>query len=245
MGNAATKTADEITSNVKDIIDRILAADIPSQIAETGRDVASTLADVGGSAVKTAGGVASDAASTAEKAWGKGLGRTFGDLWKRREVAAGAAGAAIPASKELIEAAAVRLGLKQKREEAHWGNFFFGLVLGAIAGAAIALLTAPRPGREIRDEIAARAREAGDWVPVFQRGAGEADEADATGSAPAGSLGATAAGSETAFGGEAYVTTDTTLGGDASTVGFEETYDTGVPPTLPDTDEGSRGGPSV
>ena len=177
MARGATKTADEIASNVRDVIDRILDADLPSQLAEAGRDVASTVAEAGGAAAQRAADVAKDAASTAERAWGKGVGRRFGDLWKRREVALGAAGAAVPASKELIDAAAVRLGLR-RREEAHWGNFFLGLVLGALVGAAIALLMAPRPGREIRDELAARAREAGDWVPVFQRGANDGESED-------------------------------------------------------------------
>lgn len=255
MGNAATKTADEITSNVKDIIDRILSADITSQIAETGRDVASTLAEVGGSAAHTAGDVARDAASSAERAWGKGLGRTFGDLWKRREVALGAAGAAVPASKELIDAAAVRLGLK-KREEAHWGNFFLGLILGAIAGAAVALLTAPRPGREIRDEIAARAREAGDWVPVFQRdGADEEAEADATTAAASGVLTSEDLASEMATGSGLPTGDDMSLGNDTGPAGYGAGYgagyDTEVPPSvvsdseetpiLAETDEGSLG----
>src|SRR5207247_394691 len=59
-----------------------------------------------------------------------------------------------------------------------WRIFFIGLVLGAIGGAIAALLTAPRPGREVRGELAACARDAAtdarEWVPVFPRGAAEA-----------------------------------------------------------------------
>jgi hypothetical protein len=48
--------------------------------------------------------------------------------------------------------------------------FFIGLLVGAAAGAAIAVLTTPKPGREMRDELAGKAREtAGEWVPLFQR----------------------------------------------------------------------------
>jgi gas vesicle protein len=55
--------------------------------------------------------------------------------------------------------------------------FFLGLLVGAAAGAIVAMLTTPKPGREMRDELADKARdaatrardEAGDWVPLFQR----------------------------------------------------------------------------
>ncbi|HEX2193571.1 MAG TPA: YtxH domain-containing protein [Candidatus Limnocylindria bacterium] len=55
--------------------------------------------------------------------------------------------------------------------------FLLGVVVGAAAGAIVALLTTPKPGREMRDELAVKARdaaerareEAGEWVPLFQR----------------------------------------------------------------------------
>jgi gas vesicle protein len=83
----------------------------------------------------------------------------------------------------------------QRREEHRWRSFLLGLVIGAIAGAIAALLTAPRAGREMRDELAARARVAAttareaattareaagsatDWVPLFQRSPDEALDA--------------------------------------------------------------------
>ena len=114
-------------------------------------------------------------------------------LWNRRTAAIGSAGAAVPVARELIDDAAVRLGIRKRREERHWGAFFAGMLVGAIAGAVAAVLTAPRAGSEIRDdlavtargaatrakEVAGRAREAaataGEWVPIFQR-AGVDDE---------------------------------------------------------------------
>jgi gas vesicle protein len=89
-------------------------------------------------------------------------------------MAIGAAGAAVPASRELAMTAAERLGLKQ-REERHWGSFFLGLLLGAVGGAVVALLTTPKRGSEMRhelatraDELASKARET-EWVPIFER----------------------------------------------------------------------------
>jgi gas vesicle protein len=96
------------------------------------------------------------------------------DLWKQRTLAAGAAGAAVPAGRELVDTAAVRLGLKQ-REERHWGAFFLGLLLGAAAGAVVALLTTPKRGEEMRHELTSKADELAtkakdEWVPMFQSG---------------------------------------------------------------------------
>lgn len=186
MAVAPAKTAEEIASNIKSLIEDMRDADLPSNVAESGRKFAEGLADAAGEAAERAGDVARDIAGDAGK-WRRGIGRTLGDIWKRRAVAIGAAGAAVPASRQLVDSAAVRLGLK-RREERHWGTFFLGLVLGMAAGIIIAILTAPKPGREIRDEIAARAREAGDWVPVFQRsGDGAADtNGGATAGAPTG-----------------------------------------------------------
>ena len=87
------------------------------------------------------------------------------------------------------------MGIRARREQRHWGAFFVGLLIGAAAGVVAAVLTAPKAGREIRDELAvtakdaaAKAREvasrtreevstrareaaasAGEWVPIFQR----------------------------------------------------------------------------
>jgi gas vesicle protein len=80
----------------------------------------------------------------------------------------------------MVEDAADRLGIRKRRESRHWAAFFMGLVLGAVAGAVVAMLTTPKPGREMRDELTEKAREAAerarasaggasDWVPLFQR----------------------------------------------------------------------------
>ena len=90
-------------------------------------------------------------------------------LWSRRTVALGAAGAAVPASRQLIEDAAAELGLRP-RQERHWGAFLAGIVIGGLTGVLVALLTAPKTGAEVREELAARARDAaeaaGEWIPV-------------------------------------------------------------------------------
>jgi gas vesicle protein len=105
---------------------------------------------------------------------------------KRRGTAIAAAGMTVPTSAELVRTARQRLGL-ERREVHRWRYFTVGLLLGAIAGAVVALLTAPRSGREVRDEIGSRAREAassareaagtaGEWAPLFQRSSHEAPE---------------------------------------------------------------------
>jgi gas vesicle protein len=186
MATAPSRTADEISHGVRALVDRVLEADVTDQVARTSRDVASALADATNQAADRAGDawkesrpVRRDAAKAFQRAsrdtakwwnetWRKELRPGARDLWKRRTVALGAAGAAIPASRELVDDAAVRLGLK-RREERHWGVFFLGLIIGAAAGAIIALLTTPKPGTEMREDLAAKARDAGEWVPIFQR----------------------------------------------------------------------------
>lgn len=46
--------------------------------------------------------------------------------------------------------------------DAGGGGFFAGLVIGAIAGAALAMILAPATGEETRDLLVAKAREAGE-----------------------------------------------------------------------------------
>lgn len=186
MATAPSRTADEISNSVRAFVDKVLEADVTEQVARTSRDVASVLADATNTAADRAGDAwnesaparrdaaktirraSSDTAKWWNRTWRKELQPGARDLWKRRSVALGAAGMAIPASRELIDDAAVRLGLKQ-REERHWGAFFLGLIVGAAAGALIAMLTTPKPGNEMREDLATKAREAGDWVPIFQR----------------------------------------------------------------------------
>jgi gas vesicle protein len=120
-----------------------------------------------------------DASKWSDRTWKRTVRPALKDLWKQRTIAIGAAGAAIPATQAVIDDTAVRLGIKQERR--HWGAFFLGLLLGAAAGAIVALLTAPKRGSEIRDELGTRAEELAtkakdEWVPIFQRdtnGAGD------------------------------------------------------------------------
>ncbi|CAN5467784.1 hypothetical protein BH23CHL10_BH23CHL10_14840 [soil metagenome] len=210
MPTSPAKAADDVTDNIKAIIDRLVDAKFTQDLTKRGQDVAGIIADRGSDVEKLASeawkdtkpmrrdaakrfsDVTDDAAKWSDHTWRKSLRPALRDLWKQRTVAIGAAGAAVPAGRELVDSAAIRLGLKQ-REERHWGAFFLGLLLGAAAGAIAALLTTPKRGSEMRhdlgakaDEIATKAKEA-EWVPIFQRDDatnGHADNAtDALGSA--------------------------------------------------------------
>ncbi len=211
IGSRPAATADDISTNVKALVDRVLEADVTDTIAQRSREIAAAVGEATDAAVDRAGETwrdtaharrdaiktmqraSSDAADWGSKAWRKDLRPRVRDLWKRRAVAFGAAGAAIPAGREIAESAAERLGIKQ-REERHWGAFFLGLVLGAAGGAIVALLTTPKRGTEMRQELAERAQDAatvvteraqsvaenaGDWVPLFQRDEVGADEISA------------------------------------------------------------------
>ena len=194
MASQPSKTADELTTAIRSLVDKALESQTREQIAARGREVAAAIAETAGTAAERASEIANDvwresapqrreavkeavrmhrdAFKWGRKAWLKQLQPALRNAWSRRAAAIGAAGLAVPASRELVDQARIRLGLRQ-REEHRWRIFFLGLVLGAIGGAIAALLTAPRPGREVRDELASRARDAatnaGEWVPIFQR----------------------------------------------------------------------------
>ncbi len=192
MPTSPARTADDITDNIRSLVDRVVEARFTQELAKRGQDVAGVIAERGAEvgelaneawrdsrpvrrdAAKRISRATDDAAKWSDTTWRKSLRPMLKDLWKQRTVAVGAAGAAVPASKELVDTAAVRLGLKQ-REERHWGAFFLGLLLGAVAGAVVALLTTPKRGEEMRqdltskaDELATKAKD--EWVPMFQSG---------------------------------------------------------------------------
>jgi len=196
MPTGPASTADEIAESIRSAIDRVADAKLTQEVAQRGQDVAGIIAERGADlgdrasevwrdtrplrrdAAKRATKAGSEAAHWSDRTWRSSLRPMLKDLWKRRTVAIGAAGAAVPAGRELVDSAAVRLGLRE-REERHWGAFFLGLLVGAAAGAIVALLTAPKRGSEmrreigvkadeVRSEIGARARDA-EWVPMFQR----------------------------------------------------------------------------
>jgi gas vesicle protein len=221
---APAKTADEIADNIKQLIDRVVDAKFTQEMAKRGQDMAGLIAERGAEvgeiaseawreskpirrdAAKRLARATDDATKWSDQTWRKAIRPMVRDLWKRRTLALGAAGAAVPAGREIVDTAAVRLGLKQQREERHWGAFFLGLLIGAAAGAIAALLTTPKRGEEMRHELSVKADEVrqeiatraddlaekakdAEWVPIFQRegGNGHATEAaemlgDSTGS---------------------------------------------------------------
>ena len=187
------KVQDEVTKRSRALMAAIgEAAETASERAATGwRDAEPIRKD----AVRAG----RDALRWGNRAWQKDLLPGLNRLWSKRTVALGAAGAAVPVARELIDDAAVRMGIRARHEQRHWGSFFIGLLVGAAAGLVAAILTAPKAGREMRDEltetakeaatkarevastgaheVATRAREvaasAGEWVPIFQRPEGE------------------------------------------------------------------------
>lgn len=209
MGTRAATQAEDISSNVRAIVDRVLEADVTDAIAQRGRELAAAvgeateaaadrasatwrdMAPVRKEAIKSARRAGKEATRWGDRAWRRELRPLVNDLWKRRTVALGAAGAAIPAGRELAGTAAERFGLKQ-REERHWGAFFMGILIGAAAGVIAALLTAPKRGSELREELTEKAQAAAevvgekaqavadDWVPLFQRDGGAAADSAAT-----------------------------------------------------------------
>lgn len=179
MASGTARAAEDLSAGVRSIVDKVLEADVTDTIAQRGKEIAAALTDASESAAERAqqawrdsAPMRRDATKWSRRTWKKDVQPQLRDLWKRRAVAVGAAGAAVPAGRELVDAAAVRLNLK-RREQRHWGSFFLGLIIGAVAGAAVALLTAPKPGREMRDDLAEKARSAAEnapeWVPLFER----------------------------------------------------------------------------
>ena len=199
MPTSPASTADEIADSIRSLIDRVSDAKVSQEIARRGQGMAGVLGQRGADAGDRASGVwrdtkplrrdamkranraRHDAARWSGRTWRSSLRPTLNDLWTRRTFAIGAAGAAVPAGRELVDTAAVRLGLRQ-REERRWLTFVVGLLVGAAAGAIAALLTAPKRGSEmrhelsakadeVRTEISARAKDA-DWITIFQRADG-------------------------------------------------------------------------
>lgn len=195
MATAPAKTAEDLAESIKQLVDRVVDAKFTQEMTKRGQELAGVIAEAvqeRGAEVSEAAADAwkdsrplrrnaaqrvsratTDAARWSDQTWRKSLRPLVRDLWKRRTVAVGAAGAAVPAGRELVDTAAVRLGLRQ-REERRWWAFFLGLLIGAAAGAVAALLTTPKRGSEMRQELATRADEIAtrakdEWVPMFQR----------------------------------------------------------------------------
>jgi hypothetical protein len=193
--NEEDDMADDVSTGLRQVVEKVLEADVTDQIARRGRELAASVAEATDVVSERAGEIWRDSAPQrreaeknvrrasgeamkwSEQTWRRQVRPTLKDLWSRRRAAVGATAAAIPVGREMVEDAAVRLGISKRRERSHWVAFFVGLLLGVAAGAVAAMLTTPKPGREMRDELADRARDAadkaregaGDWVPLFQR----------------------------------------------------------------------------
>lgn len=198
--------AEDVAVGLRQAVERVLEADVTDQIARRGREIAASVNEATDAvsaratkawiesepqrreAEKNVRRASRDALRWSRKTWKKEVRPTLKDLWTRRGPAVAATAAAASVGREAAEDAAVRLGVMKRREGRHWGLFFFGLLLGAAAGAVVAMLTTPKAGDRMRDELAVRARDAadkardaadkarngaGEWMPLFQR-----DEAD-------------------------------------------------------------------
>ena len=123
MPSPATRTADDIADTVKSLIDRMVDAKFTQEMAKRGQDVAELLAERGTEAwkdsrpirrdaAKTLSRASADAAKWSDQTWRRSLRPMLKDLWKQRTLAVGAAGAAVPAGRELVDTAAARLGIR-------------------------------------------------------------------------------------------------------------------------------------
>lgn len=197
--------ADQVPTRTRSLVERLFDPKVQQQVAKRGRALVAAVGDAAETASEQAATTWRDAEPMRREAaragrdalrWGRRRWRHdlqpgIGRLWSNRTIALGAAGAAVPVAKEMIDDAAVRLGIRPRREQRHWAAFFVGMLIGAATGIVAAMLTTPKAGREMRDElavtargaakdaairardVASRAREAaasaGDWVPIFQR----------------------------------------------------------------------------
>jgi gas vesicle protein len=188
--------ADEASTRVRSMVEKLLEADMAEQIGQRSREIAEAVSQATDNvtqraeeawkdsapqrreAEKAARHAVRDAVRWGRRTWQHDVRPELRKLWKQRKAAIAAAGAAIPAGRELVEDAAVRAGIRERRER-HWAAFFLGIVIGAAAGAVIAILTTPKPGRQMRDDLAEKARDAAEkareaagsaeWMPLFQR----------------------------------------------------------------------------
>jgi hypothetical protein len=201
--------ADQVTTNARSMVERLFDPKVQDNVTKRGRALVAAIGEAAEMASeraatgwrdaepirRDAARAGRDALRWGSRTWQQELIPSLNRLWNKRTVALSAAGAAVPVARELIDDAAVRMGIRARREQRHWGAFFGGLLLGAAGGLIAAILTAPKAGRQMRDElavtakdaatrarevastgareVAARARDAaasaGEWVPIFQR----------------------------------------------------------------------------
>lgn len=198
--------AEDVAAGLRQAVERVLEADVTDQIARRGREIAASVNEATESvsaraakawsesepqrreAEKNMRRASRDAMRWSRRTWKKDVRPALKDLWGRRGPAVAATAAAVTVGREAAEDTAVRLGIIKERERRRWGAFFFGILLGTIAGAVVAMLTTPKPGTAMRDELSVRARDAadkardaadkarngaGEWMPLFQREDGD------------------------------------------------------------------------
>jgi hypothetical protein len=209
--------ADQVPPTVRSLVDKMLDSQMQDQIAARAREFVASVSEAAEAASVRAGEAWRESAPMRQeateqvnkagrealrwgnRAWRKDLQPGISRIWKSRIAALSAAGAAVPIARKFAAASAPAEATKERR---HWGTFFLGLLLGAAAGVIAAMLTAPKAGRQIRDDLAlsardatvrareaaSRAREAvtaAEWMPIFPRASSEADApAEANGPAP-------------------------------------------------------------
>jgi gas vesicle protein len=177
MSTTPAATADEIADSIRSLVDRMVDSKFTHEVTKAGAEVEARAEEAWRESRPLRQDVArtiAHAGDDAAKWYRKSLRPLMRDLWKRRIVALGAIGAAVPAATEVVEDTAVRLGIRERREERHWGAFFLGLLIGVAGGAIAAMLITPKRGDEMRrelgeraDEIATKARD--EWVPIFEQ----------------------------------------------------------------------------
>jgi YtxH-like protein len=187
QSDEAISDGNRLADELEAFMDRMARKDVPDEVAQRGQALADAIAQVAEEAAQRASSawresrpVRRDMARAFERQ-GREVGKWSRQMWRdeirpnlkrawnNRTIALGAAGAAVPAGRQLIEDAVADLG-RRPRQDRHWGSFFAGILIGALVGALAAILTAPKPGRETREELATKAREAadvaGEWIPV-------------------------------------------------------------------------------
>jgi len=209
--------ADHVPTTVRSLVDKMLDPQMQEQIAERAREFVTAVSDAteaasvrAGEAWRESAPIRQEATEQVNKAgrealrwgsraWRQDLQPGISRIWKNRIAALGAAGAAVPLARRFAADSAPAEASEERR---HWGTFFLGLLLGAAAGVIAAMLTAPKAGRQIRDDLAVSARDAtvrareaasrareavtaAEWMPIFPRASSEADApAEANGPAP-------------------------------------------------------------
>ena len=126
------------------MVEKLLEADMADQIGQRSREIAEAVSQATTTlrtvpkrrkdsapqrreAEKAARHAARDAIRWGRRTWQHDVRPELRKLWKQRKAAIAAAGAAIPAGRELVEDAAARAGIRERRERRHWAAFFLGI----------------------------------------------------------------------------------------------------------------------